>query len=84
MAQREREKAKRATARPKETAQSYSEALQRLESRARALERERDGIKTELEAARARIAALEESRSQVANRIDWIIDSLNSLMDKSA
>jgi hypothetical protein len=84
MAQREREKAKRTTVRPKDTAQSYSEALQRLESRARALERERDGIKADLEAARARIAALEESRSQVANRIDWIIDSLNSLMDKNA
>lgn len=84
MAQREREKVKRVPARTKETAQGYSEALQRLESRARALERERDAIKAELETARARIAALEESRGQVANRIDWIIDSLNGLMDKNA
>jgi hypothetical protein len=46
------------------------------------LERERDALKSELEAARARIASLEESRRQAANRIDWVIDALHGLIDK--
>jgi hypothetical protein len=83
MAQREREKSKRVPARPKETPAGYGDAMQRLETRARAAERERDSLRAELEAARARIAVLEESRSQVASRIDWIIDSLSSVMDKN-
>jgi predicted RNase H-like nuclease (RuvC/YqgF family) len=84
MAQRERDKAKRGTARPKESGAGHSDALQRLEARAKALERERDGLKAELERARARIAVLEERGSQVANRIDWVIDSLHNLAGKNA
>jgi chromosome segregation ATPase len=84
MAQRERVKAKRGAARPKETIAGLTEAMQRLEARAKALERERDGLKAEIEAARARIATLEESRSQVVNRIDWVIDSLHTLVDRNA
>jgi chromosome segregation ATPase len=83
MVQREREKAKRPAVRPKESAAGYGVAVERLEARAKALERERNGLKTELEAARARIAVLEESRSHVASRIDWIVDSLNSLVEKN-
>jgi len=46
-----------------------------------ALERERDSLKAELEVARARIAELEQQRELVVNRIDWIIDSLHSLIE---
>jgi len=60
------------------------DASANLESRLREAERERDRLKLELEASRARVAALEESRQQAANRIDWIIDSLHSLIDKDA
>ncbi len=37
--------------------------------------------KPSLEAARGRIAALEESRNQIANRIDWVIESLQGLVE---
>lgn len=82
MAQREREKAKRGAARPAETTASTSDVVQRLEARTKALERERDALKAELELARARVAVLEESRSQAVNRIDWVIDSLHNLSER--
>ncbi len=59
-------------------------ASHRADPRLKALERERDDLRAELEQARARIAALEESRRQVASRIDWVIDSLHGLIDKDA
>ncbi len=40
-------------------------------------------MKRELEAARQRIAALEENRSAVASRIDWIIESLTTVVEKN-
>lgn len=46
------------------------------------LEQERDALKAELEAAMARIAELEKSRELIANRIDWVIDSLHNLIEK--
>ncbi len=63
MAQRDRDKAKRTgPSRPAESAAGLAEAVQRLEARAKTLERERDGLKAELEAARARITSLEQNR----------------------
>ena len=50
--------------------------------RIRMLETERDRLTAELEAAHARIAALEQAREQVLNRIDWVIDSLHSLQSE--
>lgn len=46
------------------------------------LESERDRLQGLLEKAEARIRELEESREQVVNRIDWVIDSLRSLVDE--
>ncbi|MGQ0674088.1 MAG: hypothetical protein ACT4N2_14600 [Hyphomicrobium sp.] len=79
MAERERDQVKRRPARPAETAAGLADAVQRLEARAKTLERERDDLKSELEQARARIAALEQSRAEAANRIAWVIDSLQNL-----
>lgn len=45
------------------------------------LESERDRLQAELATATSRIQALEESREQVVNRIDWVIDSLRNLID---
>lgn len=45
------------------------------------LEQERDELKAALETAVARIAALEESQSQVANRLGWMIDTLQTLKE---
>ena len=53
-----------------------------LEARIQALEAERDRLMAELKAAQTRIADLERTREQVVNRIDWVIDSLHSLIDE--
>ncbi|MGE0023310.1 MAG: DUF4164 family protein [Hyphomicrobium sp.] len=53
-----------------------------VEARLKAVEQERDTLKSELDAARQRIAALEESRSLVASRIDWVIESLSGVVDR--
>jgi hypothetical protein len=46
------------------------------------LESERDRLQADLARATSRIQALEESREQVVNRIDWVIDSLRNLIDE--
>jgi len=46
-----------------------------------ALIRERDALRSELLAANAQIAALVARQRNVLNRIDWVIDSLNSLTE---
>lgn len=45
------------------------------------LERERDDLRAELEAARRRIASLEGQRRQAVDRIDWVIDSLQHAIE---
>ena len=45
------------------------------------LRRERDALGAELEAARSEIRALLAREADVLNRIDWVIDSLNSLLE---
>ncbi len=37
-------------------------------------------LEAELEEARTRIRRLEEERDQIRNRIDWVIDSLHSVI----
>lgn len=81
MAQRDSKKAKRPAPRKATSSAGLSEAVQRLEARARVLESERDGLKAELELARAAIAKLEERHGQVVTRIDWVIDSLRSAIE---
>jgi hypothetical protein len=46
------------------------------------VEAERDRLKERLQEAEARIAALEKARTLVVNRIDWLIDSLDSALEK--
>ncbi len=52
-----------------------------LLARVAQLESERERLTTALEKAESRIRALEEGRDQVLNRIDWVIDSLRSLIE---
>jgi chromosome segregation ATPase len=52
-----------------------------LDERYRVLEGERDRLRNELEAARAEITRLEAARNDVANRIDWVIDSLHNILE---
>ena len=59
-------------------------AVTRLEARVAQLKRERDAMASELTAAKAEIAALNASRIDAANRIDWVLDALQSVLhDKS-
>jgi hypothetical protein len=53
-----------------------------LLARVISLESERDRLQADLARATSRIQALEESREQVVNRIDWVIDSLRNLIDE--
>lgn len=53
-----------------------------LMARVLKLENERDRLELELSNALSRIRLLEESREQVVNRIDWVIDSLRNLIDE--
>jgi chromosome segregation ATPase len=80
MAQRAKEKVKRPAGRLKESSARQTGAS---DARVRALEQERDRLKSELEDARQRIAALEESRSLVAARIDGVIESLSGVVDRN-
>ena len=82
MAQRTREKAKRPSGRVKEPSPSVTGLPERADARLKAVEKERDSLKSELDAAKQRIAALEESRNVVAQRIDWVIESLDGVVDK--
>ncbi len=64
---------KRATARTSPEANSVDE-----------LRQQRDQLARELQAARAEIARLRAAQDDVINRIDWIIDSLNSLPESDS
>jgi chaperonin cofactor prefoldin len=58
-----------------------AEPVQRLQM----VEAERDRLKARLEEAEARIAELEKvekRQSLVVNRIDWLIDTLGSALEK--
>lgn len=52
-----------------------------LLARVAQLESERERLLAALEKAESRIRALEDGRDQVLNRIDWVIDSLRSLIE---
>lgn len=55
--------------------------LKQLENEARALKRERDELRDELMAAKQRIAELQAINEDAVNRIDWVLDSLHSLLE---
>lgn len=56
--------------------------LKQLESEARALKKQRDELRHELMAAKQRIAELQAINEDAVNRIDWVLDSLHSLLEK--
>lgn len=59
-------------------------SIERLEASVADLKRQRDALAAELAAAKAEIATLDAARKTAIDRIDWVIDSLNTvLQDKS-
>jgi phage shock protein A len=61
-----------------------TDLAQSAASRIKSLERENTRLQQQLEEANERISRLEESRSEAVNRIDWVIDSLHNILEKSA
>jgi hypothetical protein len=55
-----------------------------LAARLAAVERERDSLKDELERSKSRLRLLEETQSQVRDRIAWALDSLHSILKGKA
>jgi phage shock protein A len=46
------------------------------------LEAECERLRSELTQAQERLAQLERQREVLVNRIDWVIDSLHSMLDE--
>lgn len=46
------------------------------------LVRERNELRTRLDAAEAHIKLLESQRLEVLNRIDWVIDSIHNVLER--
>jgi len=79
MAQRAQQKPKRKPAR--KTSGDLGAAVERLEAETKSLRAERDAIAGELEEAKLRIAELEAAQAEAINRIDWVIDSLHTVIE---
>lgn len=87
MAQSRTGKAKRGRARQATEVAAAEPEVAPLRSEAAALkslEREREELRAELSAAQQRIATLEAQRRQAIDRIDWVIDSLQHVIDGGA
>lgn len=78
MTGRTKGKPKRATPRDGESADVKAAALAADASKLLA---ENERLSTELAAAKVRIGELEKQRSDAINRIDWVIDTLQNLVD---
>jgi predicted RNase H-like nuclease (RuvC/YqgF family) len=72
------------TARGSGQPKALEAAVERLEASVAELKRDRDELAAALAAARAEIAILDAARKAAIDRIDWVIDSLHTvLQDKS-
>ena len=65
---------------PKAEPNALQAAVDRLEARVVELKRERDAMAADLASAKAEIAALDASRIDAINRIDWVLDSLHTVL----
>ena len=74
--------ATRGGARAKRTGTSRSKTSNGKASSLEDLERERLELRAKLAAADARIAALESQRVDALNRIDWVIDSIQNVLER--
>ena len=81
MAQNKTGKPRRAAGRGARAAEKEKAPGRGRTPRPTSLERERDELRAELEAARQRITALEAQRKQAIDRIDWVIDSLQHMVE---
>jgi sugar-specific transcriptional regulator TrmB len=73
-----------AAAKPREPSNALQAAVDRLEARVLELKRERDELADKLAAATAEIATLDSSRVEAINRIDWVLDSLQTVLQEKS
>ena len=59
-------------------------SVERLEGKLKALQDERDKLKSDLKVALTRIGELEATQTDAVNRIDWVIDSLHNILEDKA
>ncbi len=52
-----------------------------LKDRLRAVERERDALRTAIERERVRVRKLEEANASARDRVAWALDSLQNVLD---
>ncbi len=83
MTERAKPRQKRTTAKkkPEANAAALGKVVEQLDSKMRALRRERDNLRKELEKSKSTIKELEAANTQAVNRIDWVIDSLHNLLE---
>lgn len=84
MAPREPQKAKRPAPKKKAGPAQLAASVERLEGKLKALQDERDKLKSDLKVALTRIGELEATQTDAVNRIDWVIDSLHNIVEDKA
>jgi len=84
MAPREPQKAKRSAPKKKAEPAQLAASVERLEGKLKALQDERDKLKSDLKVALTRIGELEATQTDAVNRIDWVIDSLHNIVEDKA
>jgi predicted RNase H-like nuclease (RuvC/YqgF family) len=77
-------RASTSTAKPRDVPNALQSAVDRLEARVLELKRERDELAAKLEAAANEIATLDKSRIEAINRIDWVLDSLQTVLQEKS
>jgi len=84
MAPPEPQKAKRSAPKKKAGPPQLAASVERLEGKLKALQDERDKLKSDLKVALTRIGELEATQTDAVNRIDWVIDSLHNVLEDKA
>lgn len=82
MAKKDQQTAKRAAPSKARKPAKPRVTLAQLERELKTLKSERDDLRTELKVAKQRIGELEALNDDAVNRIDWVLDSLHSLIEK--
>jgi predicted RNase H-like nuclease (RuvC/YqgF family) len=71
-------------AKPRNVPNALQVAVDRLEARVLELKRERDDLAAKLATATTEIASLDASRVEAINRIDWVLDSLQTVLQEKS
>lgn len=81
MAKKDQQTTKRAAASKPRRPTKPMVDLEQLEREVMALKKERDDLRGELMAAKQRIGELEALNEEAVNRIEWVLDSLHTLLE---